>query len=433
MSVQRLAPNPSLSVAKFGGGVMPNGEAMGRSIDLARQNQYTLCVVSAFKGVTDQLIAARQESIAHGPSAVTRPSGSFASIKALHDTICQTPQTDALHDELAALLRQAHSNPGDALNAHIQSFGERICAVLFSHESGFTLLTPEQVRLTASGSNLDGRASGVDPTLLLQGPAVIAGYYGMGGPEVKLFGRGGSDYTAAFLAKEMGAGIVDFWKNVKGYMTADPNVVSSARLRPEMTFSEVEELGCFGSKIIHPAAAEVLQGTSTVARVRNFYSPAADGTVVANQKSPGANGFSIAYSNGQSLISLHSTKMAGRSGYLLELLGHLKDINLDVTASSETTFSFTVDRAKGPLAVQRLEAAGHAPLFYPEVSLVAVIGDKVSIPNLSTSVSEVLREGEVTPHISSHVEGRQLSMVIDQDRAPFVINALHEKLVNHHY
>ncbi len=43
-------------------------------------------------------------------------------------------------------------------------------------------------------------------------------------------GRGGSDYTAAILAAALNAEMLEIWTDVSGIMTADPNLVSNAKI-----------------------------------------------------------------------------------------------------------------------------------------------------------------------------------------------------------
>jgi len=54
--------------------------------------------------------------------------------------------------------------------------------------------------------------------------SVITGFFGRS-PEGKTatFGRGGSDYSAAVVAHALGLPTVEVWKDVGGFMSADPN------------------------------------------------------------------------------------------------------------------------------------------------------------------------------------------------------------------
>src|SRR5581483_12409425 len=73
--------------------------------------------------------------------------------------------------------------------------------------------------------------------------AVVPGFLGRGPDgELVTLGRGGTDLTAAIVARSVAAADVTLWKEVDGLMTADPRVVPGARLLPELHYREAAEL-----------------------------------------------------------------------------------------------------------------------------------------------------------------------------------------------
>ena len=59
---------------------------------------------------------------------------------------------------------------------------------------------------------------------------VVPGFYGVDRDgKATLFGRGGSDYSAASIACCIGAESLDVWKDVDGFLSADPGTVSAPR------------------------------------------------------------------------------------------------------------------------------------------------------------------------------------------------------------
>ena len=65
-------------------------------------------------------------------------------------------------------------------------------------------------------------------------------------------GRGGSDYTASIIAAALDASVLEIWTDVDGFMTADPRVISSAYVIPELSYVEAMELCNFGAKVVYP-------------------------------------------------------------------------------------------------------------------------------------------------------------------------------------
>jgi len=91
-------------------------------------------------------------------------------------------------------------------------------------------------------------------------------------------GRNGSDLTAAIVAESVGASGLELWKAVGGVMTADPAIVSEARVIERLGFEEAAELAFHGADVLHPAAlAPALRGGVEV-RILDVRHPAAPGT-----------------------------------------------------------------------------------------------------------------------------------------------------------
>src|SRR6185503_7371765 len=66
-------------------------------------------------------------------------------------------------------------------------------------------------------------------------------------------GRGGSDYSGAIVGAGIGASEIQIWTDVDGMLTADPRVIATPRLVPQLSFAEAAELAYFGAKVLHPS------------------------------------------------------------------------------------------------------------------------------------------------------------------------------------
>ena len=87
---------------------------------------------------------------------------------------------------------------------------------------------------------------------------IVTGFQGITDQhEVTTLGRGGGDITGAALAAALGASVCEICTDVDGVYSADPSVVPSARLLPEISFEEAIELAASGAKVLHPRAAEI--------------------------------------------------------------------------------------------------------------------------------------------------------------------------------
>jgi aspartate kinase len=111
----------------------------------------------------------------------------------------------------------------------------------------------------------------LDP-LLKEGMIVLVpGFFGVSDAgDITTFGRGGSDYSAAVVAAALGAEVLEVWKDVPGYMSADPRFVPSARLISLLAYDEAAELSYFGAKILHPRTVEPLRKASVNIEMSSF-------------------------------------------------------------------------------------------------------------------------------------------------------------------
>ena len=112
---------------------------------------------------------------------------------------------------------------------------------------------------------------------------VVAGFQGMTHEgEINTLGRGGSDTSAVILGAGLGAEKVEIYTDVNGIMTADPKLVSDARIIDHLTYNEVCQLAYEGAKVIHPRAVEVAM-QHNVSLIVKHLSEAEAGTVISSE------------------------------------------------------------------------------------------------------------------------------------------------------
>ena len=112
---------------------------------------------------------------------------------------------------------------------------------------------------------------------------IITGYIGATETgTVTTLGRGGSDYSATYLGGLLGADEVWFFTDVDGLMSADPDVVSEARMLPTSSYNEVAEMAHFGARVIHPRAIEPLINHQIPLRIRSLAQPDSTGTYICD-------------------------------------------------------------------------------------------------------------------------------------------------------
>jgi len=141
----------------------------------------------------------------------------------------------AFGDTTDRLLRQARDHaaePEPGALAALLATGEAVSAALLGialDRAGVAtvVLDPAQMGLRAEGDRLDARPCAVNARRLAEElesrVVVVPGFVGRGpGGVTSLLGRGGSDYTALFLAARLGVQRCVLYKDVDGLYTEDP-------------------------------------------------------------------------------------------------------------------------------------------------------------------------------------------------------------------
>ena len=97
-------------------------------------------------------------------------------------------------------------------------------------------------------------------------------------------GRGGSDYTAALIAAALDAKSLEIWTDVDGFMTADPRKSRHAKVIPNMTYEEAQEMCDAGAKVIYPPTIRPVALKNIPVWVKNTFNPMARGTRIADKR-----------------------------------------------------------------------------------------------------------------------------------------------------
>ena len=129
------------------------------------------------------------------------------------------------------------------------------------------------------------RARQVMQPLLDGGKVVITqGFIGATADNASVtLGREGSDYTAALLAAWLGAESVTIWKDVPGFLNADPRLFENTVTLESISYHEVIEMTFYGAQIIHPKTIKPLQNAGIPLLVKCFLDKNAAGTVIQSE------------------------------------------------------------------------------------------------------------------------------------------------------
>jgi aspartokinase/homoserine dehydrogenase 1 len=256
-------------------------------------------------------------------------------------------------------------------------------------------------------------------------------------------GRGGSDYTAAILAAATNALLVEIWTDVSGMMTANPQLVQTARIIPNISYQEAMELSHFGAKVIYPPTIQPVMTKNIPVWIKNTFEPEHPGTLIKAEGSKNSNTIRGISSMGKiALLSLEGSGMVGIPGFskrLFEALASKKiNVILITQSSSEHSICVAVNEANAEDAKvvvdstfsHEIETKKLEPLVVEkDLAIIALVGDQMkSHPGISGKMFGTLgRNGVNVRAIAQGSSERNISAVISTADVKKSVNVLHEE------
>jgi aspartate kinase len=401
-----------MRVIKIGGGCL-NGNGTIETIMglLADRGKGNVIVVSALKGITDFLVEGMKSALSDEaaiPGVMSRYRSRHTDVarhlignrQALSRTAKVLSHSFSQLERLFyGLSFTRESTP--RLYDTIVSFGERTCAQLLAaamQSRGVNAVSamPHRIGLVTDGkfgdatADLKASAANFDEHLrpLATEDAVVfmPGFYGVGPRgDITTFGRGGSDYSAAVAAAALGAEALEIWKDVDGFMSADPRFVPESRLIPELSYEEAAELAYFGATILHPRTMEPVRLRKIPVTIRNTVNPDAEGTRIRGKSpQPGSVIKSVAFDTGIGLLNIYASGVGARMGILAQVATAMTDggINIRSVVTSQTCISLLLSRGDLDAGRQALMSLRPRPFRRIEkvtdVALISIVGEGLS-------------------------------------------------------
>jgi aspartate kinase len=444
-------------VLKFGGAALRDAAGLRRAAAIVAQSGGRRVVVaSALGGVTDRLRGALAAAVQDQSSVAP----AVAALRQQHLAALPTPSgadAGAITDLLARLERllQGAAFTQEAtprLRDLVQSFGERLAAVALAAAlracgvpaQAFDAEAARVLSLGPFGNanpDLAGLRRECAPRLeaaLAAGQVpVVTGYYGVDRDgNATLFGRGGSDYVAALVAYALRAEALELWKDVPGFLTADPRAVAGAALVPELRYDEAAELANYGARILHPRTVEPLQAERIPLRIRPLADPAAAGSVVCAEPRGAAAAHpvrSVATLPDVAVLRLTGAGMASTPGMGERILAPLAAAGINVInlAAGGASFALLLDGADLPRAQGALATVVGGPMqaldARPGRTLVCVVGRGLGqTPGSAAAIlGAVGRAGVNVEMISLGASDIAIDFVVRREDADAAVRAVH--------
>jgi aspartokinase/homoserine dehydrogenase 1 len=299
-----------MKVLKFGGTSVGSIESL-LNVKTIVENQKDRCVVvvSALGGITDRLIGTARKAAAHD-AAYEDDLDEY--IVQRHYEVIDGVLPEAVRSEVSSQLNvlfvelytlyMAVDLMGDVPEAMLNvivSYGERMSSIIVSRliEGAALVDSRKFIRTNFSyGRNMlqeDATASLINETfapLAGEKTVIVPGFISSDAEgRITNLGRGGSDYTAAILAAQLNASVLEIWTDVDGFMTADPRVVPTAKVIDHLTYIEAMELCNFGAKVVYPPTIYPVFHKNIPIIIKNTFNASAPGTTIDDKDDAAAN------------------------------------------------------------------------------------------------------------------------------------------------
>ena len=458
-----------MRILKFGGSSVGSPEALERVIAIIKEKQKEdrlIVVVSAFKGVTNQLF----EVASLAENFESRYQDILEEIEKRHiDTINQVipvnSRSDAITDFKIMLNELENVLKGVSLVQELSKktrdfvvgFGERFSASILSaclQNRGIDSLYTDTRQLIKTDTSF-GAAKVITSSTFMnikefierntENVIVATGFISSSEKnESTTLGRGGSDYTASLFGAATDARMIEIWTDVDGLMTADPRKVERAFSVDYASYEEAMEMSHFGAKVIYPPTIQPVLKSGIPILIKNTFKPDHPGTLI-QQKREKENGNGnirgISSIDNIALITIKGSGMIGVSGVAARIFNALAresiNIILITQSSSEHTISMAVmpDQAlaaKTSIELEFSEEIKHDIIdeirIEKELSAIAVVGEDMrQIPGIAGQVFYALgRNGINVVAIAQGSSERNISFVVDRKNEKKAVNTIHD-------
>jgi len=288
---------------------------------------------------------------------------------------------------------------GDHLKDHVLSYGERLAVPILEgalndrgvEAKGFT---SEDIGLISDGT--PGKATAdlnaskknvmrvLEPMIVNDIIPIITGFYGCGRDgKTTCFGRNGSDYTTAVIASLMLADQVEIWKDVPGFMSADPGLIKSAKRIESLSYDEASELAYFGALIIHPRTVDPLVDAGIPLVIRDFSDPEQFTMVEKGIESGRGEVRSVSFTRNVGILKVKGPCVGCKPGILAEiaLMVDRSCTNIRSVITSQSCIMIILDRddlhrCNEMLRSQKMNSIEEIESI-SDLSLIGVVGEGI--------------------------------------------------------
>jgi len=459
-------------VLKFGGFAVSTGENIKRICEIVKkekENYKVVVTVSALYGVTDKLVEISKK-ISNLPSIAVEDAAKnfYDEIYALHyntakECIANEKILSETMEKIKALLEKLRItligigyleeiNP--KFLDYVVSFGEKMSIHVVSGALNNSGIEASPLTGYEAGIITDSNFSHARPLPIIDkkikenlmpliekdAVPVVAGFIAA---DIKgmatTLGRGGSDYTAALLAKHLNACEVQIIKDVEGVMSADPKITKNAKLIKQLSYVEAMDLALFGAKVMYSKMIEPAMDAKIPVRVKSIFKPDDEGTVIVkNEEIIDRIVKAVTMMKDVAVVNIKGVGMAETPGIMGKIFSELgnKGINIImVSGSSESNLSIVVKKTDVENAVETLNTFSNSGIRNIEIKdnvrIIAIIGAGMAgSKGVAAKIFKIVADNNA--NIIMIAQGSSevnISFVVEEKFSEDIVKAIHKEFI----
>ncbi|HET8911053.1 MAG TPA: aspartate kinase [Ktedonobacteraceae bacterium] len=461
-----------VSVLKFGGTSVGDGERVRRVAQIiARaaesEKTFPVVVVSAQSGVTDQLLrlallaSQGERELCQDELEQVRFRHHEAAARAVLNPLHREPLLREL-DEVFGLLTEAveallAEPQRHELGAAIAACGERFSVLLVAaavcefgvsaspiRTEAIVTEAPEQDPSQPVGvpgaeplqaETREQVRDLVHPLVTQKTVPIVPGFIGHT-PEglITTLGRNGSDYSATLVGAALECHDVAIYTDVDGVMTADPRLVSNARLLQHLTYVEAARMAWFGAKVLHPRTLMPVVALQIPVRVRNTFRPHLRGTLIGSEGHSRSGAGAITVRRKLALITVERRDLFGApesAAQVFELAARAGASPVAICASSGHYLAFMVDEQVADSVVEMLQHDHESwcVTVRPKLAACACIGSGFTADPMSPARAITALASERIPVVTQGASDLGIMLIIEERESEKALRCLHRDLI----
>ena len=442
-----------MKVLKFGGKSLANGKGLETVlsiiIDKVKQGQEIAVVVSARDKATDQLESMLER--AAGGEDISDDFSAFKQYQLAGEDIDFSEEFSVLQRIFDGVSLLGDYN--DKIKDNTLAQGEVLSAKYVAHllrkrgiQAAFadsrqfyvtnSLFGNAQLQEEASHRRtLDYFAQFPKGTTPIVTGFIAANELG----QTTTLGRNGSNYSASILANILNAEELQNYTHVDGIFTANPELVTDAKIIERLSFEEANELANFGTSILHAKTIIPLLEKKIPLRILNTFKPNDAGTLICEAQDSIGGIRAISVLENYALVILEGRGLLGKVGVDARIFRALAQAQISVSiisqGSSERGIGFLVTNKDAHKAKKALEKEFESDVYshdvsgvslVEEVGVVSIVGQNLA--DFDKPYNALIRNQVIPLLINNSATGRNVSVVIHKKDLPKAVNVIHGEI-----